>query len=125
MPRMQAATRNTPVPIEAAMNAIANPRRRQILHLVWDAERSAGDIASSVDDVSWPAVSQNLRLLKDAGLITERREGTHRYYRADRRALGPLGAVLRQMWTRDLARLRELAGAGARTRKRRRDLRRE
>jgi DNA-binding transcriptional ArsR family regulator len=118
---MQAATRNTPVPIEAAMAAIANPRRRQILRLVWDAERSAGEIASSVDDVSWPAVSQNLRLLKDAGLITERRQGTHRYYRADRRALGPLEAVLRQMWTRDLGRLRELAEAEARLRRRRRD----
>ena len=103
------------------MIAIANPRRRQILRLVWDAERSAGDIASSVDDVSWPAVSQNLRLLKDAGLLTERRQGTHRYYRADRRALGPLGAVLRQMWTRDLGRLRELAEAEARLRRRRRD----
>ena len=114
---MQAATRNAP--IEAAMNAIANPRRRQILRLVWDAERSAGEIAATVDDVSWPAVSQNLRLLKASGLIRERREGTHRYYRADRRALGPLEAVLRQMWTRDLGRLRELAEEEARSRRRR------
>jgi DNA-binding transcriptional ArsR family regulator len=118
---MQAATRSTLVPIEAAMNAIANPRRRQILRLVWDAERSAGEIAATVDDVSWPAVSQNLRLLKDSGLITERRQGTHRFYRADRRALGPLEAVLRQMWTRDLGRLREFAEAEARSRRRRRD----
>jgi DNA-binding transcriptional ArsR family regulator len=118
---MQAPTRSTPVPIEAAMNAIANPRRRQILRLVWDAERSAGEIAATVDDVSWPAVSQNLRLLKDSGLITERRQGTHRFYRADRRALGPLEAVLRQMWTRDLGRLREFAEAEARSRRRRRD----
>src|SRR5260370_30624649 len=107
MPRMQAATRNAP--IEAAMNAIANPRRRQILRLVWDAEQSAGEIAAAVDDVSWPAVSQNLRLLKDSGLITERRHGTHRYYRADRRALGPLEAVLRQILTRDLRLLLYLA----------------
>jgi len=116
---MQAATRNSP--IEAAMNAIANPRRRQILRLVWDTERSAGEIAATVDEVSWPAVSQNLRLLKDSGLITERREGTHRYYRADRRALGPLEAVLRQMWTRDLGRLRDLAEQEARSRKNRHD----
>jgi len=118
---MQAPTRNTPVPIEAAMNAIANPRRRQILRLVWDAERSAGEIANSVDDVSWPAVSQNLRLLRDSGLITERRQGTHRYYKADRKALGPLEAVLRQMWTRDLGRLRDLAEAETRSRRSRRD----
>jgi DNA-binding transcriptional ArsR family regulator len=71
--------------------------------------------------VSWPAVSQNLRLLKDSGLITERREGTHRFYRADRRALGPLEAVLRQMWTRDLGRLRDLAEQEARSRKKRHD----
>jgi len=103
------------------MNAIANPRRRQILQLVWDAERSAGEIAATVDDVSWPAVSQNLRLLKDSGLIAERRQGTHRYYKADQRALGPLEAVLRQMWTRDLGRLRELVEQEARSRKKRRD----
>jgi len=108
-------------PIEAAMNAIANPRRRQILRLVWDSERSAGEIAATIDDVSWPAVSQGLRLLKDTGLITERRQGTHRYYRADRRALGPLEAVLRQMWTRDLSRLRDLAEQEARSRKKRRE----
>ncbi len=115
MPKMQAATHPNPVPLETAMEAIANPRRRKILRLVWDAERSAGEIASTIDDVSWPAVSQNLRLLKDSGLITERRQGTHRYYKADRRALGPLEAVLRQMWTRDLGRLRELAEREARS----------
>ena len=103
------------------MNAIANPRRRQILRLVWDAERSAGEIATTIHDVSWPAVSQNLRLLKDSGLITERRQGTHRYYRADHRALGPLEAVLRQMWTRDLGRLRDLAEHEARSRRKRGD----
>jgi DNA-binding transcriptional ArsR family regulator len=118
---MQASTRNTPVQIEAAMSAIASPRRRQILRLVWDAERSAGEIAASVTDVSWPAVSQNLRLLKGSGLISERRQGTHRYYRADRRALGPLEAVLKKMWTRDLARLRDLAEEEAASRKKRHD----
>src|SRR6202023_3517462 len=118
---MQARARASAPPLEAAMGAIASPRRRQILRLFWNAERSAGDIAATVDDVSWPAVSQNLRLLKNAGLITERRQGTHRYYRADRRALRPLEAVLRQMWTRDLGRLRDLAEAEARFRRRRRD----
>jgi len=109
---MQVRTRNHP--LEAAMEAIASPRRRQILRLVWVAERSAGEIASTVRDVSWPAVSQNLRVLKNSGLITERRQGTHRYYKADRRALGPLEVVLRQMWARDLGRLRQLAEEEAR-----------
>ncbi|HVS08004.1 MAG TPA: metalloregulator ArsR/SmtB family transcription factor [Candidatus Dormibacteraeota bacterium] len=107
MPRTQVRARNHP--LEAAMEAIASPRRRQILRLVWGAEHSAGEIASTVRDVSWPAVSQNLRVLKNSGLITERRQGTHRYYKADRRALGPLEVVLRQMWARDLGRLRDLA----------------
>lgn len=100
------------------MEAIASPRRRQILRLVWDAERSAGEIAAA-SDVSWPAVSQNLRVLKGTGLITERRAGTRRFYRADRRALGPLEAVLRQMWTAEVGRLKELAEREVRARKRR------
>src|SRR2546425_5267351 len=114
MPRMQVRTRNRPVPLQAAMDAIASPRRRQILRLVWGAERSAGEIASTVREVSWPAVSQNLRVLKDSGLITERRHGTHRYYKADRRALGPLEGVLRPMWVPDPHPLRELAGGETR-----------
>jgi len=118
---MQVRTRNRGVPLEAAMEAIASPRRRQILRLVWGVERSAGEIASTVRDVSWPAVSQNLRVLKDSGLITQRRQGTHRYYKADRGALGPLEVVLRQMWTRDLDRLRVLAEEEARARRPRRD----
>src|SRR2546423_11736282 len=121
MPRMQVRTRNRRASLEAAMEAIASPRRRQILRLVWSAERSAGEIASMVRDVSWPAVSQNLRVLKDSGLITQRRQGTHRYYKADRRALGPLEVVLRQMWTRDLDRLRQVAEGEARARRPRRD----
>ncbi|TMC26577.1 MAG: winged helix-turn-helix transcriptional regulator [Chloroflexi bacterium] len=117
---MQVRTQHRPVALENAMEAIANPRRRQILRLVWEAERSAGDIAAA-SDVSWPAVSQNLRVLKNSGLLVERREGTHRYYRVDRRALGPLEVILRQMWTRDLGRLKQAAEQEARTRRRRND----
>src|SRR5689334_19465059 len=112
------ATRNQAVALQGAIEAIGNPRRRQILRLVWDAERSAGEIAAA-SDVSWPAVSQNLRVLKGSGLITERRAGTHRFYRADHKALGPLESVLRQMWLAEFGRLKELAEAEARTRRRR------
>src|ERR1700756_660689 len=110
---MQARTRHHPLVIENVMEAIANPRRRQILRLVWDAERSAGEIAAA-SDVSWPAVSQNLRVLTGSGLSTERREGTRRFYRADQKALGPLESVLRQMWLAEFGRLKELAEAEAR-----------
>jgi DNA-binding transcriptional ArsR family regulator len=88
--------------------ALASPRRREILRLVWDGERSAGEIAATFD-VSWPAISQNLRVLRQAGLVTERRAGTSRLYSADRKALEPLEAYLRQMWTRDIDRLALLA----------------
>jgi DNA-binding transcriptional ArsR family regulator len=87
--------------VQAILEAISNPRRREILRLVWDTERSAGEIAARFD-VSWPAVSQNLKVLRSAGLVTERREGTRRLYRADPAALGPLEAALRQMWEQDL-----------------------
>jgi DNA-binding transcriptional ArsR family regulator len=95
--------------------ALASPRRREILRLVWEEERSAGQIAASFD-VSWPAISQNLRVLREAGLVTERREGTSRLYSADRRALQPLEAYLGQMWTRDIDRLAILAEAEERGR---------
>ncbi len=66
--------------MEAALRAIAEPRRRRILRLVRDAEMSAGEIASHFD-VTRSAVSQHLRVLKDAGLLAERRNGTRRIYR--------------------------------------------
>jgi DNA-binding transcriptional ArsR family regulator len=87
------------------LEAVANPRRREILRLVWNRERTAGEIASHFD-VSWPAVSQNLGVLRRAGLVVERKDATRRYYRADRAAAGSLALVLEEMWTRDLDRLR-------------------
>ena len=97
---------------EAGLRAIANPRRREILRLVWDQERSSGDIASCFD-VSWPAISQNLRVLEDVGFVRSRRSGTTRFYRADRARLGPLRAVLVKMWEGDLDRLAALAESEA------------
>jgi len=117
---MQVRTRTSQVALEDAVDAIASPRRRQILRLVWDAERSAGEIAAA-SDVSWPAVSQNLGVLKRSGLVIERRAGTRRYYRADRLALGPLEVILRQMWVRDVGRLKQLAEREARSTRRRND----
>ena len=88
------------------MKAIAESRRRQILRLVWDAERSAGDIASHFE-VSRPAISQHLTVLRTAGLVTERREGARRLYRADRDAIAELQASLQAFWSGSLATLKE------------------
>ncbi len=92
--------------MQAHLKAISNPRRREILRLVWDRELSAGQIAARFD-VSWPAVSQNLNVLRRAGLLFERRDGARRLYRADRDALGALEVVLRDMWEQDIDRLKD------------------
>ena len=83
--------------MEAALKAIAGPRRRQILRLVLDDELSAGEIASHFD-VTRPAVSQDLTLLKEAGLVDERRNGTRRLYRARPEGLADLREFLEEFW---------------------------
>jgi len=83
--------------MEAALKAIAEPRRRAILQLVRDHERSAGEIAAQFD-VSRPAVSQHLTVLKEAGLVSERRNGTRRLYRARPEGLTTLRAFLDELW---------------------------
>jgi DNA-binding transcriptional ArsR family regulator len=93
--------------VQAVLDAISSPRRREILRLVWDRELPAGDIAARFD-VSWPAISQNLAVLRKVGLVTERREANRRLYRADPKALGSLRAVLQEMWAQDLDRLRRV-----------------
>jgi DNA-binding transcriptional ArsR family regulator len=90
--------------VQSSLAAINHPHRRAILRLVWDAELSSRDIASNFD-VTWQAVSHNLRVLREAGLVSERREGTRRLYRADRKGLGPLEGLLTSMWAQDLERL--------------------
>jgi DNA-binding transcriptional ArsR family regulator len=83
--------------VEAALKAIAAPRRRQILRLVRDDELSAGEIASNFD-VTRPAVSQHLNVLKEAGLVSERRNGTRRLYRARPEGLAELRDFLEEFW---------------------------
>ena len=97
--------------MQAVIDAISSPRRRQILRLVWERELSAGDIAQQFD-VSWPAISQNIAVLRKAGLVTERREANRRFYRADQQALGSLRAAVQEMWTLDLDRLRNVVEEG-------------
>ena len=84
--------------METALKAIAAPRRRAILRLVRDDELSAGEIASHFGDVTRPAVSQHLTLLKEAGLVDERRNGTRRLYRARPEGLTELREFLEEFW---------------------------
>lgn len=90
------------------LQVIAAPRRLRILELVWDQELAAGQIAAEFD-VSWPAISQHLAVLKAAGFVTERRAGTSRIYRADKEALGSLRAVVEEHWRSGLGRIKQLA----------------
>jgi DNA-binding transcriptional ArsR family regulator len=69
--------------VDAVFRALAEPRRREILRLVWSMEMSASHIAASFDDVTRSAVSQHLGVLRSAELILERRDGTRRLYRAN------------------------------------------
>ena len=107
------------------LTAVASPRRREILRLVWDRESSAGDIHRAMPDVSFGAVSLQLRALSEAGLVTCRREHRHRFYTANRAALGPVGKALERMWDDALWRLKlhaelEQTRRGPKPRRRRR-----
>src|SRR5437763_10730680 len=94
--------------MEAALRAIAEPRRRRILQLVWERELSAGEIASQFE-VSRPAISQHLGVLKEAGLVDERRNGTQRLYRARPQGLAELKAFLDSFWDAKLEALQREA----------------
>lgn len=91
--------------LDLVARAIAEPRRRQILALVSEEELSAGEIASRFD-VSRPAVSQHLTVLRGAGLLSERRQGTSRYYRARPEGLAGLRDFMDRFWTDRLERLK-------------------
>src|SRR3954466_4451895 len=94
--------------MEAALKAIAAPYRRQILSLVREGELSAGEIASHFD-VTRPAVSQHLNVLKEAGLVSERRNGTRRLYRARAEGLTELRDFLEEFWDARLEALKREA----------------
>ena len=94
--------------MDAALKAISQRHRRQILRLVTHEELSAGEIASHFD-VSWPAISQHLGVLKEAGLVDERRNGVRRLYRARPEGLESLRAFLDELWGDRLAALKREA----------------
>ena len=93
---------------EAALRAITEPHRREILRLVRDDELPAGEIASHFS-VTRSAVSQHLRVLREAGLVTERKDGTRRLYRARPEGLEELREYLEDFWDEQLFRLKRAA----------------
>ena len=98
--------------MDVALKAIADPRRQEILRLVWSQERAAGDVASHFE-VSRPAISKHLRVLKEAGLVEERRSGTLRLYRARTESILEMRRFLESFWDEGLQAIKEAAEAGS------------
>ena len=94
--------------MEATAAAIADPTRRRVLELVRDRELAAGEIAGAFE-ISRPAVSRHLRVLREAGLVAERRQGRLHLYRADPTPLAELRGWLDEYWSGRLAALKTLA----------------
>jgi DNA-binding transcriptional ArsR family regulator len=98
--------------VDAAIKALAEPRRRAILELIRDRELAAGEIAAHFE-VTRPAISQHLTVLRQASLVTERREGARRLYRADPAGLLGLKQFIDGLWATGLVRLKGAAEADA------------
>jgi len=81
------------------ISAIGSPRRREILRLLWDQELTAGAIHQAMPDVTFGAVSLQLKVLAEAGLVESRTDAQFRVYRVRRETLGPVAAMLEAMWT--------------------------
>lgn len=90
----------------SVLHALSTPRRQEILRLVWDKERTVGDIHGALGDLTMGAVSQHLRVLREAGLVTSRDERQQRLYLARKDELGPFREWLEQMWDTALYRLK-------------------
>jgi DNA-binding transcriptional ArsR family regulator len=100
--------------MDTAFRALAEPRRREILKLVWTEELPATQIADRFTDVTRSAVSQHLGVLRESGLIVERRDGTRRLYRANHAEMDRLRQFLDDYWTDSLQRLQYLAESAER-----------
>ena len=96
--------------VQDALRALVEPRRQQILELLAGRELAAGEIAGHFD-ISRPAVSQHLQVLRAAGLVTERRFGTRRLYQARPEGLAELRTFIERFWDDALLRLKDAAEA--------------
>lgn len=92
----------------AQLEALGDPTRRAVFELLREGPRAVGELAGQLP-VSRPAVSQHLRVLKDAGLVTERRDGTRRLYRIDPRGVEDLRVYFEAFWSEALARFKAAA----------------
>ena len=97
--------------MDSLLQALAAPRRREILRLLRRRERSAGEIHRALGRVTFGAVSQHLSVLEHAGLVRGRREGRSRFYASRDEGLRPLREWLNEMWTDALGRLKDEAEA--------------
>lgn len=105
--------------MEEALRALAEPRRLEILRLVAQRELAAGEIAARFA-VTRPAISQHLRVLREAGLVSERRDGTRRLYRAAPERISEVRGYLDAFWTAGLRSLKTAAEADEREARERR-----
>ena len=88
--------------------ALADPTRRAVFERIADEPRTVGALAAELP-VSRPAVSQHLKVLKDAGLVTDEAKGASRVYRVDPQGLGPMRAWLDRQWELSLANFKRIA----------------
>jgi DNA-binding transcriptional ArsR family regulator len=94
-----------------AFNAVAEPRRRDILNYLILQERSVNEIVDSLS-IEQPSVSKHLRVLKDVGLVTVRRDGRNMFYRTNADAIRPLHewtSTFERFWRHQLNKIKELA----------------
>lgn len=97
--------------LDEIVGALADRTRRELMRLVRVDERSAGSLAAAFPTISRPAVSQHLRVLHEAGLVTVRPDGPRRLYRASAEALAPVSNFIDDMWGDRLQRLKRAAEA--------------
>jgi DNA-binding transcriptional ArsR family regulator len=90
----------------ALLSAVASPRRREILRLLWDRDLTAGAIHEAMPDITFGAVSLQLKVLLEAGLVESQADRQFRVYHVRREALSPVAPMLEQMWTDALWRLK-------------------
>lgn len=95
--------------VETLLKTLGEPKRCEIVRLIWSEELAAAEIAHHFPDVTRSAISQHLGVLRKAGLVVERRDGVRRLYSVNQAEMGRAREFLDSFWTDSLERLRQLA----------------
>jgi DNA-binding transcriptional ArsR family regulator len=95
--------------MDSLLKTLGEPKRCEIIRLVWSEEKAATDIAAHFPTVTRSAISQHLGVLRRSGLVSERREGTRRMYSVNHGEVARLRDFLDSFWTDSLEKLRDLA----------------